>query len=66
MTGRMNGGQIERLLTVRNGDCPERQSETSRSGLVRRKAESAESVSVCVPEGWLDRIQVGFPQANWW
>jgi hypothetical protein len=66
MTRWMNGGDIERLAMVTDRECPQRRSDTPKSRLVSAKTESKESVSIFIPEGWLDRIQVGFPRANWW
>ncbi len=66
MTRWMNGGQIEHLAMVANRDCPEGRSETPKGRLVSAKAESGQAISINIPEGWLDRIQVGFPRANWW
>jgi hypothetical protein len=62
----MNGGEIERLAMVTNGECPQCRSNAPKGRLVSAKAESGETVSIFIPEGWLDRIQVGFPRANWW
>jgi hypothetical protein len=62
----MNGGDTERLAMVTNRECPQSRSDTPKSRLVSAKTESGESVSISIPEGWLDRIQVGFPRANWW
>jgi hypothetical protein len=62
----MNGGEIERLAMVTSGECPQCGSDTPKSRLVSAKTESWKSVSISIPEGWLDRIQVGFPRANWW
>ena len=66
MTRWMNGGEIERLAMVTNGECAQCRSDTPKSRLVSAKTESGETVSISIPEGWLDRIQVGFPRANWW
>jgi hypothetical protein len=66
MTRWMNRGDIERLATVTNGECPQAPSDTPKSRLVSARAGSADTVSISIPEGWLDRIQVGFPRANWW
>ena len=66
MTRCMNRSQIERLVMAANGDSPECQSDTPKGGPVRANAESGRSVSICLSDGWLDRIQVGFPWANWW
>ena len=66
MTRWINGGDTERLAMVTNRECPQSRSDTPKSRLVSAKTESGESVSISIPEGWLDRIQVGFPRANWW
>ena len=68
MTRRMNGGEIERLAAmVTNRECPQSRSDTSKSRLVSAKTKSEETVSIAIrPEGWLDRIQVGFPPASRW
>ena len=67
MTRWMNGGEIERLAMVTNRECPQRRSDTPKSRLASTMTESGETVSISMlPEGWLDRIQVGFPRANWW
>ena len=63
MTRWMNREEIESLARVTSGECPLCQSETSKS---RLEAEPADIVSVSIPESWVDRIQVGFPRANWW
>jgi hypothetical protein len=65
MTRRMNRGEIERLAKV-SGECPLCQSDTPKGGAVSTRIESGETVSIFLPECWLDRIQVGFPRANWW
>jgi hypothetical protein len=62
----MNGGEIERLVMVTNREYAQCRSDTPNSRPVSAKTESVETVSISIPEGWLDRIQVGFPRANWW
>ena len=59
----MNGGEIEPPAMVANGECAQ---DTPKSRPVSAKSESANTVSFSALEGWLDRIQVGFPRANWW
>ena len=66
MTRWMNGGEIERLAMVTNGEYAQCRSDTLKSRPVSAKTESGETVSISIPEGWIDRIQVGFPRANWW
>ena len=66
MTRWMNGGEIERLAMVTNAEYMQGRSDTPKSRPVSPKTESGETVSISIPEGWLDRIQVGFPRANWW
>ena len=61
-----DGGEIERLAMVANGACSESRSATPNNRAVSAKTEREETVRVSIPEGWLDRIQVGFPRANWW
>jgi len=65
MTRWMNGGEIETLAMLMNGNAQFR-SDTPKSRQVSAKTDSGETVSISIPEGWLDRIQVGFPRANWW
>jgi len=66
MTRRMNGGEIERLAMVPSADCAQSLSGTQKTRPISAKTESGQPVSIARPEGWLDRIQVGFPRANWW
>ena len=67
MTRWMNGGEIERLAMLTNWECPQCRSDTPKRRPVTAKTESVGTVSIFMPpEGWLDRIQVGFPRANWW
>jgi hypothetical protein len=66
MTRWMNGGGIERLAMVTNGECAQSRSDTPKSSPTSAKTESGQSIGIFIPEGWLDRIQVGFPRANWW
>ena len=66
MTRRMNGGEIERLAMVSSGECAQCRSDIPKGRPVSAKTESGETVSISIPESWLDRIQVGFPRANWW
>jgi hypothetical protein len=66
MTRWMNGGEIERLAMVTNGHRSQCLSDTPKSRLASPKTESGEPIRISIPEGWLDRIQVGFPRANWW
>ena len=68
MTRRMNGGEIERLAAMAtNRECPQSRSDTPKSRPDSAKTESGEIVSISMlPEGWLDRIQLGFPRAYWW
>jgi hypothetical protein len=61
----MNGGEIERLAMLMNGNAQFR-SDMPKSRQVSAKTECEETVSISIPEGWLDRIQVGYPRANWW
>jgi hypothetical protein len=39
MTRWINGGEIERLAMVRNGECPQCRSDTPKSRLVSGKTE---------------------------
>jgi hypothetical protein len=66
MTRWMNGGGIERLAMVTNGESAQGRSDPPKSRPISTKAESGQSIGILIPEGWLDRIQVGFPRANWW
>ena len=66
MTRWMNGGEIERLAMLTNRECAQFRSDTPKCRPVSAKTESGDTVSIFIPEGWLDRIQVGFPRANWW
>ena len=67
MTRWMNRGEIERMAAmVTKGECPLCQSDAPKGRLVSAGTESGEAVSISIAESWLDRIQVGFPRANWW
>ena len=66
MTRWMNGGDTERLAMVTNRECPQSRSDTPKSHPISSETESGKTISISIPEGWLDRIQVGFPRANWW
>jgi len=66
MKRRMDGGEIERLAMVTNADCAQSRSATSKNRPISAKTETGQAVSIAASEGWLDRIQVGFPRANWW
>jgi len=66
MTRRMHGGEIQRLAMVANGDGAQSRPALPKDRPASAKTESGQTVSIAKPEGWLDRIQVGFPRANWW
>ena len=58
MTRWMHRDEVERVARVTDGECPLDQDRVS--------SERSDAVSIPIPEGWLDRIQVGFPLANRW
>jgi hypothetical protein len=59
MTRWMNGGEIERLAMLTNRECAQFRSGTPKSRPVSAKTESGETVSIFIPEGWLDRTPGG-------
>jgi hypothetical protein len=63
MTRWMNREEVERSARVTDAKCAPSQFDTSKSV---PEAERGDTVNISIPESWLDRIQVGFPRANWW